>query len=87
MSWGFQVAGKPKAVAAKARAEAEIARCAEPEESIRKNALNTIATIADNTADEYPIEVAANGSQSVANGVVQHNSLHISVKPIWNWAE
>lgn len=88
MSWSFSAFGKPASVAAKARETIENGyKCAEPEESIRVATLNSVATAADNFAPGYAVKVAASGSQSVVNGVVQSNQLSVTIEPVHGFLE
>lgn len=87
MSWSFSAAGKPQAVAAKARETKALYPCQEPEESIRKAALELIAVAAEAQGPGTVLKVSGSGSMYTNNGAVQSSQLTISVEPIYGFLE
>jgi len=87
MSWSFSVVGRPKAVAAACRAEAEKSPCAEPEESIRKTTLELAALSAENHTDDNVVKVEASGSMYSQDGACHQNQVSLSVRTIYNFVE
>lgn len=83
MSWSFVEKGMPLDVAKAARAAASgTPYCKEPEEGIRKSALDLIANAAESYADGQRVSVQAYGSQYVENDKVLHNELKITLTPM-----
>lgn len=85
MSWSFSGIGKPLAVAAKAREAADNGGkpyCAEPEETIRKEALEVVAKAASSLNAETVVQVNASGSMWKDGEIVRSQSLKIEVNTL-----
>lgn len=88
MSWSFSAIGKPPAVARAARAYIETGhRCAEPEETVRRETLETAAKVAESHSDKYVVSVECGGSMWTENGVPQTQNLRLEVKSLGNLVE
>lgn len=88
MSWSFQAVGRPQAVAAKAKIEAETPRFAGAEEVARTAALETIVTLCEEGfTSAHAVRVQASGSAYTQDGVQQYNSLDLKVEPLYGFVE
>ena len=87
MSWNVSGVGKVSAVAKKIASDFDAIKCAEPEETIKRMAADTIAKALGSIAPEFAARVSASGSQYVHDGVVKYNQLKIEVEPLWGFVE
>lgn len=88
MSWNFLSIGKGEAVARAARAYGENGnRCAEPEESVRRNTLELAAQAALGQGENTIVQVECSGSMYTNNGVPITQNLRLDVRPIGNFVE
>lgn len=88
MSWSFSAIGKGEAVARAARAYIESGhRCAEPEETVRRNTLEVAALAALGQAPTTVVQVECSGSMYTNNGVPITQNLRLEVKPLGNLVE
>jgi len=88
MSWSFSAVGRPAKVAAACRDAIENGyKCAEPEETIRKNTLATAATSAEAHKSDNVVRVEASGSMYVQHGEVLSNVVRLDVSNIHGFIE
>lgn len=88
MSWSFSAIGRAAAVAKKIREASENGGkpyCKEPEETIRKQTLETLALAADGNAGV--IKVEASGSMQWSGDVATQNNVVSSLQPIYGFVE
>lgn len=85
MSWSVNVVGKPQAVAEALRAEKEVDRCAEPEESFRQAALELMAQTALAQGDECAVRATGSGSMWRDGDTIKSNNLDIKIEPLYGF--
>lgn len=88
MSWSVQAVGKVPAVCVEVAKQFSQGKCIDPEESIRKAAMDVIAAAIAAQGSNVVIKVAASGSQStdyVTN--VIRNQLNIVIEPLYGFLE
>lgn len=86
MAWAFTACGKPKTVAKKARDAAATKVLSDPEESVRKLAMEFIAQSVDNVAGKV-VRVRASGNMAGVDGAVQSNTISVQIEPVIDWIE
>lgn len=88
MSWSFSAVGKPAAVALRTRQQIETGhKCAEPEDTARRNILEVAAAVAESHAAGYLVQVEASGSMYVLLDQVQTQNIRLEVKTIHGFLE
>lgn len=87
MSWSFGAVGRPAAVAKAAREAKAQHKCAEPEETHRQDALETIARFAEGLIGSTAVQVNASGSMWKEGEAVRSHTMSLEFKPIYGFLE
>lgn len=91
MSWSFSCVGKPAAVLKAADDQFSRVKCAEPEETLRQQALESIKKSLSMMPDSTAVQVDACGSQyslDVAEGKPGFiNTFKLEIKPLYGFVE
>lgn len=85
MSWSFSGIGEPAAVLLKMYGDLGRYSCSDPEESIKKFAMQAIDKALSAMPADCPVAVEASGSQSVSIPYTATNQLSLSIKPLWGF--
>lgn len=87
MSWSFSASGSPAAVARACREEKDKSLCAEPEETLRKAALDLMASSSEQHHDDAVIRASGSGSMWKDGDVVRSNNIETKVEHLWDWVQ
>ena len=89
MSWSVQCFGKPAAVRTKVAESFASIRCNEPEQSIANAAASMIDSALAAFPPEYPVKIAAAGSQYQPDAGKPEiiNSLSLSIEAVYGFVE
>lgn len=89
MSWSFYGVGRAAAVAAKARNDLENIQCAEPEQTIKGQAVEIIEASLKAYPPDTAVRIEASGSQTTHSATpgAAVNNLRLSIEPLYGFVE
>ena len=87
MSWTFYAAGKPLALIEKVKTDLGHIKCAEPEESIKAQAIDILTTCLTAYPPDVAVKIIANGRQDKDLNGLARNNLLIELTELYGFVE